>query len=224
MHDLRDVGRVVADPLDILGAEEKVRAEGDVPRVLHHVGEQLAEQRGIHRVDLVVPLPDRQRAIEVTRGIGVENLLELGKAHLGDMLDTADQTLRGEIPFDRENPLGRVLGHIPDPLEIIGDVDRGNDFAQILGHRLAPRDHPRRFVLDLALELVHALVDADDPLGERLVAAGQGRHRVADLLLRHAAHFGDLLRERIQFVVEGSDDVLLVGHDRSVAQPKRPVM
>src|ERR1700738_5445255 len=37
---LGDVGGVIAHPLDILGAEQKMRAEGDIARVFHHVGEE----------------------------------------------------------------------------------------------------------------------------------------------------------------------------------------
>ena len=43
VHRLGDVGRVVADPLEVLGDEQQVRAGRDVARVLHHVGDQLAE-------------------------------------------------------------------------------------------------------------------------------------------------------------------------------------
>src|SRR6266478_4408342 len=35
-----DVGGMVADPLDVLGAEHQMDAERDVARVFHHVGEQ----------------------------------------------------------------------------------------------------------------------------------------------------------------------------------------
>ena len=40
---LGDVGGVVADALDVLGDEQEVRRRRDVVRILHHVGEQLAE-------------------------------------------------------------------------------------------------------------------------------------------------------------------------------------
>src|SRR5262249_50467541 len=40
-----DVGRMVAHALDVLGAEQQMDAVADVARVLHHVGEELAEER-----------------------------------------------------------------------------------------------------------------------------------------------------------------------------------
>ena len=68
-HRLGDVGGVVADPLDVLGAEQQMRAEPDVARILHHVGQQFAEQRGADGVDLLVaasrppsPTADRRAA------------------------------------------------------------------------------------------------------------------------------------------------------------------
>src|SRR5215469_17780200 len=49
----RDVGGVIADALDVLGAEHEMDAEGDVARIFHHVGQELAKQRGAHGVDLL---------------------------------------------------------------------------------------------------------------------------------------------------------------------------
>src|ERR1051325_12228492 len=45
VDSLGNVGGVVAHALDVLRAEEQMRAERDVARVFHHVGEKLAEQR-----------------------------------------------------------------------------------------------------------------------------------------------------------------------------------
>ena len=61
MDRLGDVRRVVADALDVLGAEQKVGAERDVARILHHVGEELAEQRRVEGIDGPIPPPDVER-------------------------------------------------------------------------------------------------------------------------------------------------------------------
>jgi hypothetical protein len=42
-----------------LGAEQQMNAERDVAMVFHHVGQQLAEKRGVHGVDLVIALAYR---------------------------------------------------------------------------------------------------------------------------------------------------------------------
>ena len=61
VHVLGDVGGVVADALDVLGGEQQMRAQADVARVLHHVGEELAEQRIVHGVDALVAAPHGDR-------------------------------------------------------------------------------------------------------------------------------------------------------------------
>src|SRR5829696_1409656 len=62
---LGDVGGVVADALDVLGAEQEMRAERDVARVLHHISEELAEERGVERVDRTVALPDVEGLVDI---------------------------------------------------------------------------------------------------------------------------------------------------------------
>ena len=48
----------------------------DVARVLHHVGEELAEQARIHLVELLVAPPDGERLVGVALDIGVEDVLD----------------------------------------------------------------------------------------------------------------------------------------------------
>ena len=64
---LGDVGGVIADPLDVLRAEQEMGAEGDVARILHHVGEEVAEHRILERVEIDVALPDFARARSASR-------------------------------------------------------------------------------------------------------------------------------------------------------------
>jgi hypothetical protein len=69
---LGDVGHVVADALEILGAEQQMRAGRDVARVFHHVGEQFAEDGGVLDVDLLVVGAQLISASASRRRIGVE--------------------------------------------------------------------------------------------------------------------------------------------------------
>ena len=62
---LGDIGGVVADALDVLGAEQQMRAQADVARVLHHVGQQLAEHGIVERVEPGVAAPDGERLVVV---------------------------------------------------------------------------------------------------------------------------------------------------------------
>ena len=91
-HGFGDVGRVIADPLDVLRAEQKMGAEGDVARILHHMRQKIAEHRVFQRVEIDVPLPDVERPLDVALGVGVEHVLhELGRevVHVLDADDGA---------------------------------------------------------------------------------------------------------------------------------------
>src|SRR5260370_8401057 len=78
----RDVGGVIADALDVLGAEHEMDAEGDVARIFHHVGQELAKQRGAHVVDLFVAVPNRECLLEVIAHVALNHPLTLPHAHL----------------------------------------------------------------------------------------------------------------------------------------------
>ena len=60
----------------------------------------------------------------------------------------------GNSAWQRDHPLGDILGEIADPLEIVGDPQRADDIAQIDRHRLPPGDGQHRLFLDLALQRV----------------------------------------------------------------------
>ena len=71
---------------------------------------------------------------------------------------------------ERDRALRDIGGVIADALEIAGDLERGNDLAQIARHRLAQRQQAHRQALELALELVDLGVALDDAGGEIAVA------------------------------------------------------
>src|SRR5262249_26140472 len=50
-------------------------AEGDVARIFHHVGQELAKQRGAHGVDLFVAVPNCECLLEVMADVAVEHPL-----------------------------------------------------------------------------------------------------------------------------------------------------
>ena len=140
---------------------------GDVARIFHHVGEEIAKHRVLERVELGVALPHRARALGVALGIGVEHVLQqLGR----DVVHVAGGRRSRAAPrfdADLQRALGDVLGEVADPLEVAGDADRADDLAQIDRHRLAPGDGEDRLLLDLALQRVEARVGGDDLMGER---------------------------------------------------------
>ncbi|MDQ7246942.1 hypothetical protein Q8A70_04670 [Rhodospirillaceae bacterium R-7] len=64
---LRDIGCEFAEPLDVAGHEQDLRAGRDVPDILAHRGENVAEQGRVGLVDGAVALPDvlGQRGIAI---------------------------------------------------------------------------------------------------------------------------------------------------------------
>jgi len=211
VHRLGDVGGVVADALDVLCREQEVGAEGDIARVLQHVGEELAEQRGVERVDGAVAPPDVHRGLVVLLGVGVEHVLELRLAKIAHVLDAGDDLLRLETAADREHALGDVLGEVADALEIARDADRRDGLAQVDGHRLAAHEGQDGALLDRALERVEPRVDGDHRLGKRRVAADQGGDGVGQHLLGDAAHLRDGAAQILELGVVGADDVVRHG-------------
>jgi hypothetical protein len=231
MHRLGDIGGVIAHALDILGAEHEMDAERNVARVFHHVGQELAEQRGAHGVDLFVALPYRQRLVEVVTGIAVEHLLELSQHQGRHVLNAAQELLRMEVAGDRSHALGDVRGEVADPLEVVGQAQRAHDLAQIDRHGLAARDGEHGLFLDLALQGVDGGIDRHYAARPLEVALGQRIDRIRDLLLGQAAHLRHHAGELLKIDVEGFRRVLVHHHcccprrrGGARPQPKRPVM
>ena len=193
MHRLGDVGGVVADALDVLGAEQKMRAERDVARIFHHVGQELAEERGIERVDGTVPLPHVEGLCRVLLRIGVEHVLELAEDEIAHVLETDDDLLRLELVADGKRPLADVLRQVADALHVAGDADRRDGLAQVDGERLAPGDGEDGVLLHVALQHVEARVGGDHRLSQRLIVTHERRDGIDEHLLGDAAHLGDAL-------------------------------
>ena len=131
---LGDVGGVIADALDVLGGEQQMRAQPDVARVFHHVGQQLAEQRIVHGVDALIVTPHRVGLVGVALGVGVQHVLELAERQLHHVLETSHQGLGMVLAGHGQRPLGDVLAQIADALQVAGDLQHRHDVAQVVGH------------------------------------------------------------------------------------------
>ena len=118
------------------------------------------------------------------------------------MLDPAHHLLQIELAVENHHALGDVLGEIADPLEVVGDAQRTDDVAQVDRHRLAPGDGEDRLLFDLALQEVDLGVLGDDALGQVRIVPVERIDRVADLMLRKAAHLGDHARQFLEIGVE----------------------
>src|SRR5271165_304316 len=75
-----------------------MRAESDIARVLHHVRQQITEDRVFQGVKVGVPLPHLARPLDVALGIGVEHVLHEFSCHFVHVLDVDDGA--GNARFD----------------------------------------------------------------------------------------------------------------------------
>ena len=184
-------------------AEQQMRALGDVTRIFHHVGEELAEQRRVDGVHLVVAPADLDGGRRIARRIGIERSLELTRHQVGHVLHAVVEFRRQTEAFDLHGALAQLLGHVAGALEITRHLHRRDDHTQICRHGLPAGDHRNRQVIDAMLHLVDLLVRRADLHGEFMVQLEQRGRRVGDGEFDHAAHFGDQPREQRQFILVG---------------------
>jgi hypothetical protein len=124
-------------------------------------------------------------------------------------------------PSTAADALGDVLGIVADPLDHARNLERGDHFAQVVGHRRAQRDDPHGQPVDLGFQRV-------DPRSSLATTrASFARHgwtkrvdRVADRHFGQPAHLARSARASwlISFV-ECLDGMF--GHDRFLSRSGR---
>ena len=157
----------------------------------------------MHGVDFVVAVAHFDGGGRVAAGIGVERALDLAQHQSRHVLDAVVEGGLQAHAFELERAAGQLLGHVADALEIGGDVDGGDDGAQVRSHGLAARDHRNGHVVDAALHVVDALVGDDGEVRQLAIKLEQGLGAVFDRDLDLTAHLGDQLGEGGQFVGVG---------------------
>ena len=206
---LRDVGGVVADPLDVLGAEQEMSAERNVARILHHVGEELAEQRGIEGVDLIVALPHVERRLRVLLGIGVENVLELRQRLIGSCAAGRGPSSATGLAGDRKARLPMFLARSP-----IRSRSPEMRIAEIVSRRSMATGWRRAIIRIARSSTSRCSTSSRVSAAMTLWASGVSRrpepHGVGEHLLGDAAHLGDAAAQILQIRVERFHDML--GH------------
>ncbi len=70
-----------------------------------------------------------------------------------------------------ERSLRGILGQVSDPFEIPGNPQGTYDVAEVIGYRLAPRDHGNSLLLDLPLQLINGFIRLNYILSELRVSA-----------------------------------------------------
>ena len=176
---LGDIGGVIADALEIARHEQQLRGAGDGRGVLDHERDEIAEDRVVERIDLGIALDHFLGQRGIARGIGGQHVADHAAGHFGHRRQQG-QRLEPGAALDVAGALGDVLGIVADALEDAGDLQPGDHFAQIVGHRRAQRQHPDRQFIDIVLDRVDAAIALDHPGGEALVARDEGIHRLID--------------------------------------------
>jgi len=208
MDHLCDIGRMVANPLQIAGDEQQLGRTRNGGRIFDHVADKIAEYAVVEGIDLGIRRNHFPREIGVACGIGSQHVVD----HLaGEIAHCRKQGQRFEpvASLDHANPLGDVLGIIADPLDHACDLERGDDLAQIVCHRRAQSDDADRELVDLGFQSVDLLVARDHAIPEFNVAANHRVERLGD------RHFGKPAHLRDQAAKPG--DVLIEGLDRMFA-------
>ncbi len=175
-HGLGDVRRMIADPLDVLRAEQKVGAEGDVARILHHMRQEIAEHqvfqgRRARRPAPIRRAPARRRAGRRRRARPSSSSITISFMCL--MPTITYRPDRPSTPILTER-LAMFLARSPTRSRSPATRNGADDFAQVIGHRLPARDGQRRLLLDLALQRVEAGIGLHHLLRQRGGTAGGG--------------------------------------------------
>ena len=193
-----EVGGVVADALEVLGDRLQARGAEDVARVLHHVGEQLAEDLRVVGVDDLVARDApaaraRRRAATKASSASCSISCDLAR-HVGQV----DVRLERRLVVQLEHALADVDAEVADALEVGHQLERDGDEAQVGGDRLAARQDAQAQLVDLDLQPVDLAVDCDRLLGELAVALDERADAAVDHLLDLGAHEQQLLAQPAQ--------------------------
>ena len=151
---LGDIGGVIADPLDVLRAEQKMGAEGDLARILHHVGQQFAEDASLPGRRARRRAARRRARARCRAGRKRRARPSGGPPPLrpSARCRRCARGTRASAPISIAR-LAMFLARSPTRSRSPASGSR-DDLAQVDGHRLAPRDRQDRLLLDLALEQV----------------------------------------------------------------------
>lgn len=221
IEGLGDIGRVIANAFQILADEKQMGAGLNVTRILRHVGEELAKERRVELVELLVPSPDCQRLGGIAgdkRGGDIPGHGFSASPH------REHRVRKGGAAFAPQHTeaLGDIGGVIADPLEGAGALISAVGVAEIAARRLAQRDNAKGDAANLLLEPIDLDIARDDAAREPRIVALEGIKGAAELGRRQIA---DLLNETIEplkILVEGLDAMLnrYTCHSTDPTQPR----
>ena len=171
---LGDVGGVVADPLEVARDQDQVERRLDGrrdPAACRSAarGRSASSARrassSSSRTCCASAMSRRTKASSASRSI----VCAMSR-HPRDV----DQLLDRRMLQVARRRLGDVDRQVADPLEVGVDLDRGDDRAQVDGHRLVQRQQREAAVVDLDVQLVDRRVADEHALDQRRGRARRG--------------------------------------------------
>ncbi len=105
--------------------------------------------------------------------------------------------------------LGDVHRQVADAFEVAVDLDRGDDRAEVRGHRLIEREQPEAPIVDVDVQAVDRLVAGEHGIELRHVARDEPLDRRAHAFFGEAAHLEQPALERFELLLKVTDALLL---------------
>ena len=164
-------------------------------------------------------LSSRRQTSRPAGGVAADERLQGVRQHVACQPGHLDDLGLGRDRPRLRQPLGAlrdVHRVVADPLEVVGDLERRGEHAEVARHRLLEREEVDALLLDLDLHAVDDPVAGDDAPGLLAVALEQRVDREAERRLRLARHREQAHLDVAQLVVEMAMDV--------DAHPNLPVM
>ena len=192
---------VVGESLVVTADEGQVEDRAARPRRV--LVEQRREELTVEVVHRVVVLLERDRGGDVLAG---DDRPALGDDRLGDLAHLQDvgAQLRRHRGLRRAQPgdLGDVPGEVAHPLEVGAHVHGRDDDAQVGRDGLLARKQVDRQLVELDADVVELAVGLDDRLGEVDVGVEQSGRGAGDGRSGEPGQLDELVRDRVEVLVE----------------------
>src|SRR6266545_8167901 len=138
---LGDILGVIADAFDRLGDEHDLERRRYRPRIFHHVADELPQDGEERGIDRLIVADHGCRGVYIEPREGVERELQVFLGQPGRPGDDV-HAYRGQAlaPLHLLRLVGDLLDFVADALELVDDLDHGQDHAQVDRGRLALGD------------------------------------------------------------------------------------
>ena len=200
-HVLGDVGRMVANALEMAGHQDQIDAGLDDLRIAQHVGHELAHNLIVQHVEPVILAKHAVSGGGVARHERGQRLAQHGErqvAHPWKIDERLDRRVR-QVSLSRFSQIDCQISHA---FQVGVDPQRRHDHSQIDGHGLEERQQLKTVVVNLDLRLIQAIVSGDDIVQRVAIALHQSLKGESHAMLSHLTHRGDPVLQQSKFIAE----------------------